>query len=78
MPSSEVIASVHFSRKFMQELKAPENTTKLAFVIEAGGLLTCVATHEVRGPLGLELAVKEWQVRLSRTSVFYQLITGES
>jgi hypothetical protein len=64
-----------FSPQFLRMLGAPEHTQQLAFKVEAGGLLQCVATYytDVRD----ETVVKEWVVRLEPSSAFYRLITGE-
>lgn len=75
MPDQVCVPSVLFSRRFLAMLKAPEHTRKLTFTIEAGGLLLCKAVYytDVRD----ETAEKEWEVRLPRTSTFYQLLTGD-
>lgn len=69
------VSSVHFSERFMRLLQCPPKTISLSFQIEAGGLLRCRAEHYT--DVVDEVAEKEWEVTLPRTSAFFKLINGE-
>lgn len=73
---SDVCVPGHaFSVQFLNMIGAPPMTKELAFKVEATGMLKCVASYytDIRD----ELAVKEWTVRLEKTSPFYRMIVGE-
>lgn len=74
-PGHSFVSSVCFSERFMRLLRCPAKTISLSFQIEAGGLLRCRAEHHT--DVVDEVAVKEWEIILPRTSTFYKLITGE-
>lgn len=71
-----LVPSVVISPRFLSMIGAPDMTRELAFKIEAGGVLKCVATYWVDRKE--EVAVKEWEVKLERTSLFYKLINGDA
>lgn len=73
------IAGGNFSKAFLEEVGAPPYTTKLTFVVEAGGLLNCTATYHT-GEVCSEAWLtdtKTWEVQLSEDSPFRKLIQGD-
>lgn len=71
----QIVPSCVISPQFLRMIEAPEMTKSLTFSIEAGGVLKCKAEYYT--DLHDETAVREWDVRLQRTSLLYKLITGE-
>jgi hypothetical protein len=75
MVGHAAVPAVLVSQRFLSLLQAPAKTISLTFSIEALGVLRCKAVYytDVRD----ETAVKEWEVKLPRTSTFYKLVTGD-
>lgn len=76
MTDKELVTGNKISRSFLTLLGCPENTRKLSFSIEAGGLLKCHA--ESYNGFGDELVSTNWIVQLDPESIFYKLLTEEA
>lgn len=74
------VAGCFINESFLNMLQAPKMTTKLAFSVEANGLMVCKAEYLTDETVNDErlVAVKEWELWLPRNSAFYQLLTGET